>query len=130
VLSGRGFCAGLITRPEKSYRVWCVPSVCSRNPGRGGRGPKSGRSFTKIKDVTIRSPRAKFGKKCFGILKGYVMCFLIKELMYSRVRWKNNKKDTLKPVHTDLNSPWSCTPKDTLIAGLSSIMRAQMPLVH
>jgi hypothetical protein len=24
VLSGRGLCVGLITRPEKSYRVWCV----------------------------------------------------------------------------------------------------------
>ena len=24
VLSGRGLCIGLITRPEKSYRVWCV----------------------------------------------------------------------------------------------------------
>ena len=24
VLSGRGFCDGLITCPEESYRVWCV----------------------------------------------------------------------------------------------------------
>ena len=24
VFSGRGLCVGLITRPEKSYRVWCV----------------------------------------------------------------------------------------------------------
>jgi hypothetical protein len=24
VLSGRGFCVGLITRPEESYRLWCV----------------------------------------------------------------------------------------------------------
>ena len=24
VLSGRGYCFGLITRPEKSHRVWCV----------------------------------------------------------------------------------------------------------
>ena len=24
VLSGRGLCVELITRPEKSYRVWCV----------------------------------------------------------------------------------------------------------
>jgi len=24
MLSGRGFCVGLITRPEESYRVWCV----------------------------------------------------------------------------------------------------------
>jgi hypothetical protein len=24
VLSGRGLCDGLITRPEESYQVWCV----------------------------------------------------------------------------------------------------------
>jgi hypothetical protein len=24
VLSGRGCCVGLITRPKESYRVWCV----------------------------------------------------------------------------------------------------------
>jgi hypothetical protein len=24
MLSGRGLCDGLITRPEESYRVWCV----------------------------------------------------------------------------------------------------------
>jgi hypothetical protein len=24
VLSGAGLCAGLITRPDESYRVWCV----------------------------------------------------------------------------------------------------------
>jgi hypothetical protein len=27
VLSGRGLCVGLITRPEESYRLWCV-CVC------------------------------------------------------------------------------------------------------
>ena len=30
VLSGRGLCDGLITRPEESYRLWCV-IVWSRN---------------------------------------------------------------------------------------------------
>jgi hypothetical protein len=29
VLSGRGFCVGLITRREECYRVWCV-SECDR----------------------------------------------------------------------------------------------------
>jgi hypothetical protein len=24
MLSGRGLCDGLITRPEESYRLWCV----------------------------------------------------------------------------------------------------------
>jgi hypothetical protein len=27
VLSGRGLCDGLITRPEESYRVWCVSVI-------------------------------------------------------------------------------------------------------
>jgi len=27
VLSGRGLYVGLITRPEESYRVWCILSV-------------------------------------------------------------------------------------------------------
>ena len=27
MLSGRGLCDGLITRPEEYYRVWCVLSV-------------------------------------------------------------------------------------------------------
>jgi hypothetical protein len=27
VLSGRGLCDGLITRPAESYRLWCVISV-------------------------------------------------------------------------------------------------------
>jgi hypothetical protein len=29
VLSGRGLCEELITRPEESYRLWCV-DVCSK----------------------------------------------------------------------------------------------------
>jgi hypothetical protein len=29
VLSGRGLCDGLITRPEESYRLWCVV-VCDQ----------------------------------------------------------------------------------------------------
>ena len=27
VLLGRGLCDGLITRPEESYRLWCVVRV-------------------------------------------------------------------------------------------------------
>jgi len=36
VLSGRGLCVGLITRPEESYRVWCV--IVKTRLG-GGPGP-------------------------------------------------------------------------------------------
>jgi len=36
VLTGRGLCDGLITRPEESYRLWCVVECdleTSRAPG-------------------------------------------------------------------------------------------------
>ena len=33
VLSGRGLCDELITRPEESYRLWCVV-VCDLEPSR------------------------------------------------------------------------------------------------
>ena len=50
VLSGRGLCIGLITRPEEIYRVWCVQWVWLRSPvwswGAGGHDPASGRSAT------------------------------------------------------------------------------------
>ena len=37
MLSGRGFCVGLITHPEESYRLWCVvvcdlDTSCMRRP--------------------------------------------------------------------------------------------------
>jgi len=32
VLSGTGLCDELITRPEESYRLWCVVVCDSRNP--------------------------------------------------------------------------------------------------
>jgi len=36
VLSGRSLCIGLITRREKSYRMWCVLSVLSKPHRKGG----------------------------------------------------------------------------------------------
>jgi hypothetical protein len=41
VLSGRCLCDGLITRPEESYRLWCVSNVCDHETStkRGGPGP-------------------------------------------------------------------------------------------
>jgi len=42
VLSGRGLCDGLITRPEESYRLWRVV-VCDQKPRtRGGYSPARG----------------------------------------------------------------------------------------
>jgi hypothetical protein len=52
VLSGRGLCDGLITRPEESYRLWCVV-VCDletlwmrRSWPTGGRLRKKERLFS------------------------------------------------------------------------------------
>jgi hypothetical protein len=50
VLSGRGLCDGMITRPEESYRLWCV-AVCDIVTS-------SMRSQTSIHcDWSTRSPR-------------------------------------------------------------------------
>jgi len=49
LLSGRGLCDGLITRPEKSYRLWCVV-VCDLETSRMRRPWHAlGRSATRKK---------------------------------------------------------------------------------
>jgi hypothetical protein len=40
VLSGRGLCDKLITRPEESYRLWRAV-VRDHESGRGGHSPRS-----------------------------------------------------------------------------------------
>ena len=46
VLSGRGLCDAVITRPEESYRVWCVV-LCDLETSRMRRPwPALGRSAT------------------------------------------------------------------------------------
>jgi hypothetical protein len=41
VLSGRGLCDELITRPEESYRLWRVVVCDHEKPhGRGGHSPR------------------------------------------------------------------------------------------
>ena len=50
VLSGRGLCDDLITRPEESYRLWCV-TVCDLETSRMRRPwPALGRSATGRRD--------------------------------------------------------------------------------
>jgi hypothetical protein len=58
VLSGRGLCDELITRPEESYRLWCVV-VCDLETSRMRRPwPALVRSATKC--IYIRSiPHSK-----------------------------------------------------------------------
>jgi hypothetical protein len=48
VLSGRGLCDGLVTRPEESYRLWCVLSVI-------------------VKPRKMRRPRPPRGCRAIGI---------------------------------------------------------------
>jgi len=51
VLSGRGLCDELITRPEKSYRLWCVV-VCDLETSLMRRPwPVLGRSATGKKKI-------------------------------------------------------------------------------
>ena len=53
VLSGRGLCDQLITRPKKSYRLWCVV-VCDLEISRMSRPwPALGRSATAKKNIRI-----------------------------------------------------------------------------
>ena len=48
MLSGSCLCDGLITRPEESYRLWCVV-VCDRETSRMRRPwPSLGRSATGV----------------------------------------------------------------------------------
>jgi hypothetical protein len=49
VLSGRGLCDGLVTRPEESYRLWCVSNVCDREASiiRRPRPPRGCRAIGK-----------------------------------------------------------------------------------
>jgi hypothetical protein len=55
VLSGRGLCDELITRPEEYYRLWCVV-VCDLETSRMRRSwPALSRSATENKNVQIRT---------------------------------------------------------------------------
>jgi hypothetical protein len=52
MLGGRGLCNGPITRPEGSYRVWCVSVI--EEIHRGGLGPLGLSSHEKKKALKIK----------------------------------------------------------------------------
>jgi len=52
VLSGRGLCDELITRPEKSYRLWCVVMCDLETSWMRRPWPALGRSATTKKNLT------------------------------------------------------------------------------
>jgi len=60
VLSGRGLCDGLITRPEKSYQLWCV-FVCDLETSRMRRPwPALGRRATRKNNLPLDSQIAVY----------------------------------------------------------------------
>jgi len=67
VLSGRGLCDELITRPEESYRLWCV--VCNlenlKNEEAMTRAG-SQRHKKSVKSTTDFTERRKFGLIMFS----------------------------------------------------------------
>jgi len=52
VLSGRGLCDELITRPEESYRLWCVV-VCDLETSRIGTPYICDISSLRVNDLTL-----------------------------------------------------------------------------
>jgi len=51
-LSGRGLCDELITRPEESYRLWCVV-VCDLETSRIGAPYIHGIRSLRVNDLTL-----------------------------------------------------------------------------
>jgi len=52
VLSGRGLCDKLITRPEESYRLWCVV-VCDLETSRIGAPYINDIGSLRVNDLTL-----------------------------------------------------------------------------
>ena len=69
VLSGRGLCDELITRPEESYRLWCV-GVCDLEKtnlvNEESQGPLGGYRAMREKKVCLRG-RISFGYTCADV---------------------------------------------------------------
>ena len=62
VLSRRDLCDELITRPEESYRLWCVV-VCDLETSRMGAPYIHDISRLRVKRLLVKVPRAKFSKE-------------------------------------------------------------------
>jgi len=72
VLSGRGLCDELITRPEESYRLWCV--VCDLET------PRIGAPY--IYDISSLRVKSEF-----------VILLLHDALTQLRLNYENNQQD-------------------------------------
>jgi hypothetical protein len=69
LLSGRGLCFELITRPEESYRVWCCLSVIVKPRQCGGPGPQGAVAPLKKKAEPLCEVRLKSLHFIFNIPK-------------------------------------------------------------
>ena len=73
VLSGRGLCDELITRPDESYRLWCV--VCDQETSRmRWPWPALGRSATGGGSHLVSSSDSNWAKNCH--CRGHVYCYV------------------------------------------------------
>jgi hypothetical protein len=99
VLSGIRFCDGLITRPEESYRLWCVV-VCDLEPswmrrpwptgGGGAVAPKRDRPWFGKRRLTLRITvvilsTVLFNIKIFAFFHSiclYIWCYSLKRTVY------------------------------------------------
>jgi len=77
VLSARGLCDGLITRPEESYRLWCVV-VCDQET----LNEEARARYRAVKNTTkkVVTPRKQTNKKLKFTLK-----FTLKLLLHVSV---------------------------------------------
>jgi hypothetical protein len=78
VLSGRGLCVGLITRPWESYRVWYVLTACNRETS----------AIRRPRPTTAVEPLGKIKKKMLRTafyFSVYVSALKIKRVWIQRV---------------------------------------------
>jgi hypothetical protein len=57
MLSGRGLCDGLITRPEESYRLWCVVVCDLETSSKSGPWPTGGCCAKRKKEINKERKR-------------------------------------------------------------------------
>jgi hypothetical protein len=61
VLSGRGLCDELITRPEESYRLWRIVCVIKKPRERGGHSPRwagePDKQTNNVRNIEVRNKK-------------------------------------------------------------------------
>jgi len=95
VFSGRGLCDGLITRPEESYRLWCVV-VCDLETSRMRRPWPTGGCCAKKNLIK----RQDFRKK---VLKTkYAFWFPLQHMSAIFLNLRRNERDMIKNIYWSL----------------------------